>query len=317
VRLALWLGGRLAGIALTLLIVSILVFGILYVTPGSAEQVLLGTRPSSPETLAAIRERYHLDESVGSQYVHWLSSAVRLDLGESVRSGQDISTMLSERMPVTLFLAAYAALIAGVVGIPAGLVAGIRSGTLTDRAITVATTICVSAPSFVVGFLLLYAFGVALDWFPNYGTGGGLVDRAWHLTLPAVALALAPMAILARQTRASALKVYHQDFTTFARARGLPRRVVLGRYALRNSSLPVVTTAGLVVGYFLTGTVLVEQVFAVPGIGTLMIESVSTKDVLVVQMLALVIALFMLSANLLADLGHLALDPRVRKGVLG
>ncbi|MGH4001816.1 MAG: ABC transporter permease [Pseudonocardiaceae bacterium] len=316
-RLALWLGGRVASVVVTLLLISMLVFSILYLTPGSPEQVLLGSRPSSPETLAAIRAQYHLDDSLVEQYRQWLSSAVYLDFGESVRSSQDVSAILSERVPVTMFLATYGALIALVVSIPVGLVSGIRNGSFADRVVTVTTTLCIGAPSFVTGFLLLYVFGVALGWFPIYGTGEGLVDRAWHLTLPAIALALAPLAILARQTRASAFSVYHEDFTTFARARGLPRRLVLGRYALRNSSLPVVTTSGLVLAYFLTGTVLIEQVFAIPGVGTLMVEAVSTKDVLVVQALALVIALFVLVANFLADLGHLALDPRVRKGVLG
>ena len=316
-RLALWLGRRALAVVMTLLLISVLVFSVLYLTPGSPEQVLLGSRPSSPETLAAIRAQYGLDDSFVTQYLHWLGDAARLDFGESVRSSQDVSAILSERVPITIFLAVYAALIAVVVSVPAGLVSGIRNGSLLDRVITVLTTLCISAPSFVVGFLLLYVFGVALDWFPVYGTGEGVLDRARHLALPALALALTPLAILARQTRASALNVYHQDFTTFARARGLPRTVVFGRYALRNSSLPVVTTSGVVLTYFLTGTVLIEQVFAIPGVGTLMVEAVTTKDVRVVQALALVIALFVLVANLLADLGHLALDPRVRKGVLG
>lgn len=315
--LTIWLGRRLAGIVITLLIISILVFSILYLTPGSPEQVLLGTRPSSPETLAAIRAQHHLDDPFLTQYWHWLGNAVRFEFGESIGTSESVSTILSERLPVTLFLAVYAAILALVISIPAGLISGIRNGSLTDRAITLVTTLGISTPAFVVGFLLLYLFGVALGWFPIYGIGDDFLGRVWHLTLPAIALSLTALAILARQTRAAAYGVYHQDFTTFARARGLPRRVVLGRYALRNSSLPVVTTAGLVLAYFLTGAVLIEQTFAIPGIGTLIVESVSSKDVLVVQALALVAAIFVLVANLIADLAHLALDPRVRKEVLG
>lgn len=316
-RTVAWLGRRIAAVVASLLLISLLVFSIVHLTPGSPEQVLLGTRPSTPETLDAIRSRYHLDDPFLVQYLRWLGDAAQLDLGQSIRTGQSVGAILEERVPISFFLALYAATIAVAVSIPAGLVAGVRNNTRVDRVITLLSTAAVSSPPFVVGFLLLYVFGVGLGWFPTFGVGTGFLDRLWHLTLPAVALALPGLAILARQTRAAAYSVYSQDYTTFARARGLSWRLVWGRYALRNSSLPVVTTSGLVLGYFLTGAVMVEMTFALPGIGTLMVESVTTKDLPVVQALAMLAALFVLSANLLADLAHSFLDPRVRKVVLG
>lgn len=316
-RLAIWLGKRLVAIVLSLLVVSLLVFSVIHLTPGSPEQALLGTRRTTPEALEAIRVRHHLDQPFLAQYGHWLTEALRLDFGSSIRSNQPVATVLEERVPLTLFLAAYAAIIALAVSIPAGLVAGLRHGSRTDRTITLLSTLAISSPSFVVGFLLLYVFGVGLDWFPMFGVGDGFVDRVWHLTLPAIALALPALAIVARQTRAAAFDVGHQDFVTFARARGLSRRVVWGRYALRNSALPVVTTSGLILAYFVTGALLVETTFAIPGMGTLMVESVTAKDIPVVQALTVVAALFVLTANLAADLAQTALDPRVRKAVLG
>ena len=316
-RLVLWLSGRLAAIAVSLLVVSLLVFSIIHLTPGSPEQALLGTRHTSPEALAAIRVKNHLDQPFLAQYAYWFGNALQGNFGNSIRTNQPVASLLSDRLPLTVFLAAYAAILALGVSIPAGLVAGLRHGTRVDRVISLVSTVAISTPSFVVGFLLLYVFGVGLGWFPMFGVGDGFADRLWHLTLPAVALALPALAILARQTRAAAFNVYHQDFVTFARARGLSRRLIWGRYALRNSSLPVVTTSGLVLAYFLTGALLVEVTFAIPGIGTLMVESVTAKDIPVVQALAVVAALLVLTANLLADLAHAALDPRVRKVVLG
>lgn len=308
-----WLVRRVAAIVGLLAVTSLLVFAILQLTPGRPEQVLLGANPTTPEALAAVRARYHLDEPFLAQYWHWVSGVVRLDFGQSIQTSQPVLAMLEDRVPVTLFLAAYAGVIAIVVAVPAGLLAGIRYGTASDRAITVAATVGISAPPFAVGILLLYVFGVELNWFPIFGAGTGFADRLWHLTLPAVALSLTALAIIVRQTRAAALSVYTQDFMTFARARGLARRVVLGRYALRNSSLPVVTASGLVLASFLTGAVLIEQTFAVPGVGSLMVTAVANKDIPVVQAVSLIAALVVLTVNLLADLAYAALDPRVRR----
>ncbi|MBK1787282.1 ABC transporter permease [Prauserella cavernicola] len=312
---ALVIGRRLLAIAVIMIVVSFLVFAILFATPGSPEQLLLGAGPTTPEALAAVRAKYHLDEPLFTQYLYWLGDAVRLDFGESIQTSQPVVSVLGERLPITLFLAGYATVIALLVGIPSGLLAGLRNGTAGDRLVTFVTTLGISAPSFAIGILLLYVFGITLGWFPIFGAGEGFADRLLHLTLPAVALSATVLAIIARQTRAAALTVESQDYMTFARARGLPRRLLFGRYALRNSSLPVVTSSGLVLASFLTGAVLVEQVFAIPGLGSLTVAAVTNKDVPVVQAVALLAALVVLVLNLLADLAYTVLDPRVRKVV--
>ncbi|MEV0680607.1 ABC transporter permease [Actinosynnema sp. NPDC050436] len=307
-----FLGKRLFAAAVTLLVTSFVVFSLLAASPGSPEQTLLGSRPPTPELIAAIRARYHLDDPFLSRFWQWLGDVVQMDFGRSVRSGQPVTDMLSERLDVTLALGVYAFLLVLVIAVPAGLSAGIRRGSVLDRGVTLTALVGVSAPPFAVGLLLLTVFGVGLGWFPVFGAGEGFAGRVEHLTLPAVTMAVAGVAIVARQTRAAALDVATKDFVTFAEARGLPRSVVLGRYALRNSALPVITSAGLVLAMSLTGAVLVESTFALPGLGSLLVESVSTKDIPVVQGLALLTAALMIGVNLVVDLCYLGLDPRVR-----
>ncbi len=307
-----FLGKRVLAAAATLLVTSFAVFSLLAASPGSPEQTLLGARQATPELIASIRAKHHLDDPFLSRYWQWLSGVLDLDFGRSVRSGQPVSDLLVERLDVTVGLGLYAFLLVVLIAVPAGLFAGIRRGSLFDRGMTVTALVGVSAPAFAVGLLLLSVFGVALRWFPVFGAGDGFAGRISHLTLPAVTLALAGIAIVARQTRAATLDVAAQDFVTFAEARGLPRSVVLSRYALRNSALPVITSAGLVLAMTLTGAVLVESTFALPGLGSLLVESVSTKDIPVVQGLALLTATLMIGVNLLVDLCYLGLDPRVR-----
>lgn len=314
-KFALWLARRLIAVAAQLVVISIAIFGALYLTPGKPEQILLGTNPATPEALAAIRARYHLDDSVVDQYGHWLNGAAHLDFGRSIRTNQSVTEVLADRLPTSLFLAAFALVIVLVVAVPLGLLAGARANSALDRAITTTTTVGVSAPAFAVGIATLYVFGVLLGWFPVFGAGEGFVGRLWHLTLPAATLAMMVTALVARQTRAAAMTVNDQDFMTFARARGLPQRLMWGRYLLRNSSLPVVTTIGLVLVSFLSGAVVVEQTFSLPGVGSLLLSSIVTKDVPVVQGVGMFVALLTLLANLLSDVSYLVLDPRHRKRV--
>jgi peptide/nickel transport system permease protein len=308
----LFLTRRLLVAALLLVVVSFLVFTLLTISPGSVETTLLGVRPATPETLEAIRSEYHLDEPFLEQYWYWARDAAQLDLGRSLTSGDTVTHLLSERLPLSLGLAAYTLLLVLVVGIPLGLLAGMRHGTFLDRAVTTFTVLGMSAPAFAVALLLLYVFGVELGWFPVFGPGDGFVGRVHHLTLPAIALALALGALIVRQTRAAALDVMHEDYVTFARARGLSRRRILTAYALRNVSLPIVTSAGFILILALSGAVLVETVFSLPGVGSLIVESVTTKDVPVVQGVSLMLACYVIVINVLIDLTVMVLDPRTR-----
>jgi peptide/nickel transport system permease protein len=308
-----WIARRLVLMSVQLAVVSFVVFAILFVTPGSPEQILLGDRPANPETLQAIRDKHHLDDPFIVQYQHWVGDALTFDFGTSVRYDQSVSGVIEERLPITGMLAIYAMALVLITAVPLGLLAGAKHGQLADRVTTIVGIFGVSAPAFALGTLLLYVFGVQLGWLPVFGAGHGFSDRIEHLTLPAITLAVSVMALVYRQARASAISVFTQDYVAFARARGIRERDVWGRIALRNSSLPVVTAVSLVAAYFLTGAVVVEQTFAVPGLGSLLLQAVNGKDVPVVQSLAMLIALCVLVVNLIADITYAWIDPRVRK----
>ncbi|MGW0484291.1 ABC transporter permease [Nonomuraea sp. NPDC003214] len=304
---------RLAGTAVVVLLLSAGVFGLLYLAPGSVQQTLLGTRPATAETIAAIQARYHLGDPVTVQYLRWFGGVLRGDLGTSIRTGAPVSGMLADRVPLTLALTAYGTLLAALAGIPLGVLGALRRGRAADRLVVTAGVAGLSAPPFAVGLLLLVVFAGWLGWFPGYGTGEGLADQLWHLTLPAAALAVGAVGMLLRFSRAALVGELDQDYVVFARARGLAAPVVLG-YALRNSIVPMLTAAGLVVTGMLAGTVLVEVVFALPGLGSLLVDSVTFKDVPVVQALALLLTLLIAAVNLLVDIGYALADPRVRLG---
>ncbi|MFJ7215035.1 ABC transporter permease [Amycolatopsis sp. NPDC098790] len=308
---------RLAAGVLLLLVLSLLIFSLLSLSPGSPVQTLLGSRPATPDLVAALNAKYHLDQPFLAQYWHWLSGVVRFDFGRSIAIQTDspVSGIIVDRMGLSIQLSGYAFVLVLLVGLPLGMAAGIRRGTFLDRVISLFATVGISGPAFVVSIVLLYVFGVALGWFPVFGIGEGFGDRLAHLTLPAIAMAVFLSAIIIRQTRAATLTVMRQDYITFARIRGLSPARVLGRYALRNSALPVVTSAGLLLISALTAAVFVEQVFSLPGIGSLLYTAVLNKDIPLVQGMAMVLGAFVVVVNLIVDLLGLALDPRTRVGV--
>ena len=303
---------RVAVLIALLVLISFVVFLLLYLAPGDTAQVLLGPKPQSPAALAAVRAQYHLDEPLLVQFWLWLKGALHGDLGRSIRTNERIATIIAGRVGIDVFLGFYAFLIAMVVGVPLGILAAVKRRAGVDRLIVGVSVMGVSAPPFASGLLLLYLFVVYLHWFPAFGAGHGFPDRLVHLTLPAVALALTAMALVVKLTRAGMVNALDQDYVVFARARGLPQRRVLLAYAFRNALVPVVTSAGLILGYLLTGGILVEVAFSLPGVGALMIDAVSNKDMPVVQGIALVIATIVILANLGIDILYLIIDPRIR-----
>lgn len=308
-----FLARRLLGTLIVLGLLSVGVFGLLYLAPGSVEQTLQGNRPASPETLAALRARYHLDDPVVVQYLRWLGGVLQGDFGTSIRTGVPVTEAIGGRLPLTLGLILYGTLLATLIGLPLGILGAFRRGRAADRAAVVTSVAGMSAPPFAVGLVLLMAFAVYLQWFPVYGQGEGLADRIWHLTLPAAALAVGSAGLLVRFTRAALIRELDQDHLVFARARGLPARLIVG-YALRNSLIPILTALGLILTSTLAGTVLVEVTFALPGLGTLLVDSVTFKDMPVVQALALLLTLLISAVNLLVDVGYALADPRIRFG---
>ena len=309
--LALYVGRRLVALVLLLVVISFVVFSLLYLAPGSPEQILLGARPSTPETVAAIRAEYHLDDPFLVQYWDWLRGALRFDFGRSIRTNEPVVDGIQERFWLTLQLGGLAFLITMLLGVPLGVLAALRRRTATDRGVVALSVVGVSAPAFATGILLLYVFAVRLGWFPVFGEGSGVIDRLQHLALPAIALALTGMGLVLKLTRTAVIGSLEQDYVTFARARGIPRRRVLRAYALRNGLIPIVTAAGLLLAYMLAGTVLVEVTFALPGLGSLLVESVRTLDIPMVQALTILIATIVVLVNLLADLVYVAIDPRI------
>jgi peptide/nickel transport system permease protein len=302
--------GRLVGTAVVLLVLSFGIYCLVYLAPGSVEQTLLGNRPSTEATRAAIRAQYHLDDPLLVQYANWLAGALHGDLGTSIRSGEPVDVAISSRAGLTLELAALGTLFALFLGIPGGVLAALRRGRATDQGVVVLSVAGLSAPPFAVGLVLLSLFAVELGWFPVYGPGTSGLDRLWHLILPAVALAIGGAGLLVRFTRTALVRELDQDYVVFAWARGLSSTRVL-RYALRNCAVPILTATGLVLTSILVGSVLVEVVFALPGLGSLLIDSVTFKDVPVVQGVALLLTVLIAVINLVVDASYAAADPRV------
>jgi peptide/nickel transport system permease protein len=303
---------RLAIAIPLLLIVTFGVFALVHLAPGDPVRALLGSRASDPATLAAIRERYHLNDPFIVQYGKWLWQVLQGDLGRSIQGSQLVTSAIRQRLGLTIFLGLMSSFLVLLFGILLGMLAGFRRGSRLDRGLVMFGVFGISSPAFVTGILLLYLFGVVIGWFPIFGAGRGFIDRFWHLTLPAAALALSIMAIVVKITRAAVIQELDKDYVVFARARGLsPLRIVFG-YVLRNALIPVVTAAGLIIVGLVANAIYVEVTFALPGLGSLTVEAVQRRDIPLIQGTTLVFAGFVILLNLLIDLAYILIDPRIR-----
>ena len=305
--------GRVLAIAGTLLVTSLLVFASVHLAPGDPESFLLKGRPTSPQAVAAVRAQYHLDDPLPAQYVQWLGGVVRGDFGRSLQFRQDVGGLVGTRLPTTALLIAYASVLMLGLGVLLGVVAALRPG-VVDKAILLATTAATATPAFVAAIVLVSVFAIRLGWFPAFGNGEGLGDRLYHLTLPAVALALSLIGLLARVTRSATLEELGREHVEVARSRGIPERLVVRRHVLRNAIGPIVTVAGVVVSTLLVTTVIVETAFGLSGVGSLLVQAVTAQDFPVVQAICLLIVAAFVVTNLLIDLCYPLIDPRVRLG---
>jgi peptide/nickel transport system permease protein len=308
-----FIGRRLLASALLLVAVSFLVFSLLYLAPGNPIAILLGTRPRTPQLVAYLTREYNLDKPFLVQYWLWAKGAIHFRFGNSIQTTVPVTQEIEARLPTSVFLGVYAFVLATVMGVGLGIVAAVKRRTMVDRTVGAVTIVTLSTPGFATGIFLLYVFAVVLQWFPTFGKGAGFVDELWHLSLPAIALALATIGVLVKYTRASMIEVFDQDYVTFAKARGLSSRRVLFVYVLRNALIPLVTIAALVLASFMTGAVFIETVFSLSGLGSLLVGSATEKDIPILQALALMVAVAILSANLIADLLYMAIDPRMRR----
>lgn len=286
--------------------VATLVFSLIHLIPGDPVQAMLG-ESASPQDVAELRERLGLNRPLLVQYGSFLKGIATGDLGTSLRTNQKVSTAIGERLPATFELALAAMFVATLIAIPLGIVAAARAGTSIDHAATTVALIGISMPTFWLGPLLAIIFSVSLGWFPVSGRG-----TLAHLVLPAITLGAPLAAVLARMTRASLLEELRELYVLAARARGVSRARAVLKHAFRNSLVPIVTVLGLQFGAVLTGAVITETIFAWPGVGRLLIQSISTRDYPAVQGCILLIAVTYVSMNLLVDLAYGFLDPRIR-----
>ena len=309
-----YLARRLASILPTLLFVTVLIFGLQQLLPGDPAIVLAG-EDRDPAAVAYLREKLRLDEPFPVRYAYWLGGVVQGDLGESLRIQKPVTELILEKLPVTLELALLAMLIALVIGISAGIVSAVKQGTAWDYAANVVALWGLSTPNFWLGIMLILLVSVNLGWLPASGFVSPFEDLAANLKsmiMPAFVLGNAIAAVLMRHTRSAMLQVLQADYVRTARAKGLRERVVVLKHGLRNALTPVITLGALELGTLLSGAVLTEQVFTIPGFGKLIVDSVFNRDYSVVQGVVLVTATAYIVLNLLADLAYFLVNPRLR-----
>src|SRR5687767_14609335 len=305
---------RLATIVPTLFFVSILIFGLQQLLPGDPAIALAGEE-RDPETIRYLREKFHLDEPLPVRYWYWASGVLKGDLGDSVRIQKPVTELILEKLPVTIQLAAMAMLIALVIGVTAGIVSAVKKDTWWDYGANVFALWGLLTPNFWLGILLILLFAVNLGWLPASGYVSPFEDLKGNLAamlMPAFVLGNAIAAVLMRHTRSAMLQVLSSDYVRTARAKGLDEKTVVLKHALRNALTPIITLGALELGTLLSGAVLTEQVFTIPGFGKLIVDSVFNRDYAVVQGVVLVTATAYVMLSLLADLAYFAVNPRLR-----
>ena len=305
---------RLGQGVITLFAVSVLIFVCTQILPGDVASAVLG-QGATPEALAAFRKELGLNEPAYLRYFNWLWGAVRGDLGVSMTNQRVIIHELLPRLVNTLFLAGYAALIAIPLSVGLGVMAAINEGKLVDRASNILTLITISVPEFFIAYLMIIVFVVNLEWFPSLATvfpGISFGERVYITTLPAVALTMLVAAHMLRMTRSSVLSVMSSPYIEMAFLKGAKRTRVIARHALPNAAAPIITVVALNLAYLVVGVVVLEAVFVYPGIGQLMVDAVSKRDVPVIQACGLVFAMVFVVLNTLADVLIILVNPRLR-----
>ena len=305
---------RLAAIVPTIFFVTIIIFGLQQLLPGDAAMILAGEN-QDPEVIAYLQKKMHLDEPLPMRYAYWVAGVFHGDLGESLRIQQPVLELIQEKLPVTLELAAIAMLIALVIGIPAGIVSAVGKDTVWDYAANVIALWGLSTPNFWLGILMILLFSVSLGWLPASGYVSPFEDLKANLSamiMPAFVLGNAIAAVLMRHTRSAMLQVLNADYVRTARAKGLDERTVVIKHALRNALTPIITLGALEFGTLLSGAVLTEQVFSIPGFGKLIVDAVFNRDYAVVQGVVLFTSSVYIVLNLLADLAQFFVNPRLR-----
>ena len=308
---------RLILAVIVLVLVSIFVFLAMRLLPG--DPVLMFVSSSSiqnitDEQLEALRHEFGLDKTLPMQYLDWISGVLHGDFGRSILNRSPVTDEILKRLPITLYLGVVAFIVAVIVGIPAGVLCAVRRGTWLDNLITTLSNIGITIPVFWLGIILIYVFALYFEWLPVMGYTSPFEDfwlSTKKIIMPVLCLALGPLAGNARQARSSMLEVIHKDYIRTAWSKGLKERTIIMKHALKNGLMPVITLSGIGIGTILGGSVLIEQVFNIPGMGRLAVTSVMNQDYPYVQAIALIMAISIVLANLLVDISYGWLDPRV------
>ena len=305
---------RLITMIITTALVVVMIFLIFRIIPGDPVLIILGTEAEESQ-IEALRQKLGTDQPIHVQFLRWVAAALSGDLGESLRFSLPVSRMITDRLAVTLPLAVMAITIVIVVGIPAGVLLALYRNSAIDTIFSLATQLGIAVPSFWAGILLMLLFGVQLGWLP-IGTFTSWQEDSREafrsLILPAVAVALPPLAIVVRYVRNGFIDQWNQDYVRTAMSKGLANRVIVYRHVLRNTLIPVITVLGIIFADIVSGTLVVEQVFALPGIGRLLVTAVGYRDFPLLQGLALYIALVVIGLNFAVDLAYRWVDPRIR-----
>jgi peptide/nickel transport system permease protein len=302
---------RLAQMIPVLFGITLVVFALLQLIPGDPVQTMLGLQ-ARPESVAALRQELGLDRPLWEQYVRYLGNVITFDLGNSLKFKVSVASLLGKRLEVSLALIAYATVLMIVLSLPLGIISALRKDGIFDQITRVVLMVTLVMPAFWVGILFLTYFSVKLQLFPVAGYGEGWREHLHHLFLPALTIALSIVPMLVRALRTSILESMASDYVRTARAKGLRERAVVSTHVLRNALIPALTLLGLSVGYLLGGTVIVENVFSLPGAGKLLVDAISARDYPLVQSTTLVFAVLVIFVNLLTDVIYTFLDPRVR-----
>jgi peptide/nickel transport system permease protein len=304
-----------------IIMVTIMVFAAMRLLPGDPLIIFMGQNAGiekmTEERLDQLRHEYGLDKPPVTQYFDWIGGILHGDLGRSITYRDNVGTLMAQRFPITLHIGLTAFILGNIIGILIGIVAALRRGTWIDSFVTILSYIGITIPVFWLGLLLMYTFGFSLKWLPLTGYVSPF-DNLWestrHIVMPVICMMITGLAVIARQTRSSVLEISRQDYIRTAWAKGLRERYIVFKHMLKNSLIPVVTLVGLGVGLVFGGSVLVEQVFAIPGIGRLLVTSVFQQDYIVVQSGVLVISFIVVMSNLLVDISYVWIDPRIRYG---
>ncbi len=295
-------------------IVTILSFLLVHIMPGDPAAIMLGAE-ASQEQIDTLRHELLLDQPVVVQYGHWLGNVITGNFGKSLKYQENVGNLIAQRLPITIYLSLLALVVSVVIGVGAGIICAVRRGSILDSVITILANAGISLPMFWLGILGIYLFGLKLGWLPIQGYVSPL-DNFWlslrKTIMPVICLAIPSIAILARQTRSSMLEVVRQDYIKTAWAKGLAERVIVINHALKNSLIPIVTLLGLQLRLVVSGSVVVETVFNIPGMGRLLVSATFAKDFITVQAITLVIGIVVLFSNLIVDISYGWLDPRIR-----